>query len=384
MHGKWKSLFALGMAALIGCMMPAGTMLAAEDEAEIGLDAGSVSDNTVLGSGSDTLGDTGDAENGAETNTDTGNDQINTDAGNGQTNTDGSTESDKTDLNPAADVDEAGGVFALTPAAEQIPEADSAEAAQSAEVPVITFKWNGQDKTCELGGAVSYEYVNNTNQSLECSVTLGGQAVPFSFSQDKVADMTAEAKGSGQMDALAWTSVEKESGSDTLASIQFLNDGNYVVYVKVEADGQFFYKRSCGIVVDTQNPKVVRVEEGKSYAEGTAFEVQDANLKSVTINEQPAEPAADGTYKVTANGASCVIKAEDKAGNKVTCTVNVSGKDPAQDGNVISESGRYALQEGVRYQLAEGKWGIFGDRTVYAGGGDIYVKTAGDYLFMKE
>lgn len=194
---------------------------------------------------------------------------------------------------------------------------------------------------------------------------------------DKVTDMEAAAKKEDVMDSLYWG--EKQSPP---MSIEPLNDGCYVIYVKVEAGEQKYYARSDGIVVDTGRPVITGVEEGNSYPEGTLFQVEDANLDVVLVNEQPAV-SENGNYKVAANGTSCVIRAKDKAGNETTCSITVSGSETPETGSVISESGVYELKAGEKYHLAEGNWKVDGDKSVYQGGNDFYVAADGSYKFTK-
>ena len=64
MYRNWKSAAAMGLAVMLGCMMPMSTMLAAETEAETG--TGSVDGDVVYGD--ETAADSGDAaseENGS-------------------------------------------------------------------------------------------------------------------------------------------------------------------------------------------------------------------------------------------------------------------------------------------------------------------------------
>ncbi|MDE6386837.1 MAG: hypothetical protein K2L82_03385 [Lachnospiraceae bacterium] len=369
MYRKWRKLSVLGMAALIGCLMPMGTMMAAEENTEAVWEngAGSVSDNTV--SDDDKTGADKEINDSEEVNAD---DEVN----NGEeVNADDEADNDD-EINEDHKVNSD---IAAMPVTVEEAAANDAAATAGEAAPVIEIKWQGQNRTYNLGGKIEYEYVNNYYQSINCSATQSGQAVSLFYCQDKITDTTAEAKENEQMDALSWTAADSTS-----MNITFISDGNYALYVKaVGADGQTVYARSGGIIVDTAAPKVIGVQEGNTYPEGTVFQVQDSNLESVTVNEKPVALSADGKYQVVANGTSCVIKAKDKAGNSIACSITVSGKDPSQDGNVISKSGIYSLKAGVAYHLAEGRWSVSGDRTVYRGDGDFYVKTAGDYRLIK-
>lgn len=255
--------------------------------------------------------------------------------------------------------------------------------------PEIVITRGGGNRVCDLGGAVTFEYTNNWGALFEVSVNPNGREVALSFALDSVTDMGAEAKTKEQMDSLAWAAIPAPP-----VNIKPLGDGCYVVYVKAQAGTQTFYARSGGIVVDTVNPVIKGVEEGKTYPAGTVFQVEDANLDSVLVNEAPAV-SDGGNYKVAANGnsTSCVIRAKDKAGNETVCSIGVTGTEtpepkpeepePPQTDNVISQSKEYTLKAGVKYHLAEGNWKVEGDKSVYRGGSDFYVTADGTYRFKK-
>lgn len=307
MNRKWKRTAVLAVAALLGCVVPMRTMVAAEEDVEIR--AAAVSDND-------------------------------------------------TEL----------------------------------DAPEIVMTRGGGNRTCGLGGAVTFEYTNNRGTLFEVSVNPNGREVELSYALDSVTDMEAEAKTEGQMNSLGWGKI-----SSPPMSIVPVQDGCYVVYAKAQAGTQTFYARSNGIVVDTVKPVIKGVEEGKTYPAGTVFQVEDANLDYVLVNEVPAV-ADGGNYKVAANGnsTSCVIRAKDKAGNETVYSIGVTGtetpkpeepkpeeQEPPKTDNVISQSKEYTLKAGVKYHLAEGKWKVDGDKSVYQGGSDFYVTADGTYRFKK-
>lgn len=361
---KWRRAAALGVTVLLGCMVPMSTMLAAEDDVKTEVD--SVSNNDMSDEDVDLM------------------------------QTAGALNVEGTEPN-------------VVPNAEKTSE--------SMDAPEIVIKRDGVNKACSLGGEIVFEYTNNSwGATFEVSVNSSDQEISLFYCQNKVTDMKAEAKTEEQMDSLYW--LEETSP----VSISPLNDGCYVIYVKVIAGAKTYYARSSGIVVDTVKPVIKGVEAGKSYSEGTLFQVEDANLDYVLVNEQPAA-LENGSYKVAANGTSCVIRAKDKAGNEETCSIIVLGNDkpgedtpgedkpggdtpgedkpgedtpgedtpgedkPGEDtpetDNVISRSGEYALKAGVKYHLAEGKWRLAGDKSVYQGGNDFYVNADGNYTFSK-
>ncbi len=429
MFRNWKKAAALGLAVLLGCAVPMSTMLAAENE------PGSVSGNDEFyedenapddgnASGEEGAPDDGNASgeegapddgnvSGEESAPDDGNasgEESTPDDGNasGEESTpdDGNVSGEESTPNDGNVSGEEG-----APDDENVPDGENTEdmpddgiptapgEEQDAETkgvepkepvldddvtsaPEIVITRDGKNSTCSLGGEIDFEYVNHWGPQVEVSVNQNDEDVSVFWFKDKVTDMEAEAKAEEQMDQLDWT--QRKSPSE---SILLSQDGKYVVYVKVTAGGQNYYARSNGIVVDTKMPVIKGVEEGKTYPEGTLFQVEDANLDCVLVNEQPAV-SENGNYKVAANGTSCLIRAKDKAGNETTCSITVLGTEPPEpdtpeDSHVISESGVYDLKAGEKYHLAEGKWYLEGDKSVYQGGSDFYVTADGSYRFSR-
>lgn len=265
---------------------------------------------------------------------------------------------------------------------------------ETAAAPVIAITRDGNDCTCSLGGKITFEYINYWGPQVAFLVQ-SDQSVSVSWYKDSVTDIEAEAKTEEQMDSLSWT--KQQSSSETVCLSQ---DGKYVIYVKVEAGTQKYYARSNGIVVDTQKPVIKEAVSGQplvtgqTYPEETGFVVEDANLKSVLVNQQPVAPE-NGSYMMAAkeNSTACEIKAIDEAGNEESCSITISGTETPEpkpeepetpdESNVISKSGEYALKAGVKYHLAEGKWKVSGDKSVYRGDRDFYVTVDGNYQFSK-
>lgn len=358
MYKKWKSVAALSMAALLGCLMPMGTMLAAEEDTEAvqESEANSVSDSDE---GYD--GDANIDEN------EIAGDEINAE--------DDVNISDEVNVDDEINADSNDNAGIEVMSETDAPEAEGAEAQADLPAPVISIKFNGQDcKVDGLGGKIDYIYVNNSNQMLEYSASQDEQNLTIYYYLDEFDDITDNAKEEEQ---LTW-----KGPSSSMADV-LSHDKKYVLYAKARGtDGQITYARSCGIVVDTIAPKIVGLEEGKAYPEGTTFKVEEANLESVKVNETLVTPESDGSYQVSANGTSCVIRVKDKAGNEKTCSITVTARTPEENG-VISANGTYSLKAGTSYKLAEGNWQVSGDNTVYQGGSAFYVKTDGNYSFTK-
>lgn len=372
---NWKKVSALGLAVLIGCMLPMGTMLAAEEN------AGTVQENEAK-SDSDSAALQDDKTISNEEKKD---DENLTDKGKTDSHENGGEERkmDENDADDDGDIvdevkenqDEADNDN-ITPPIRQKALAKAAESPESVQKPEIEITSEGKSLTFDLGGEITYdEYDNYTGRTFDVSVTQGDQ--PISYSVCLKADSEKEALKIGQMDSLAWTAMDSSGG------ILLSEDGSYVLYVKAGEGENVTYKRSGGIVVDTKAPVISGVEDGKTYQEGTEFQVEDANLESVIVNDQPVALAENGKYQVTAkdNSTSCVIKAKDKAGNETNCSITVSGK--SLEGDTISGSGTYSLKANTPYKLGGGNWSVQGSKTVYRGGSTFYVKTDGDYTFWK-
>ena len=75
------------------------------------------------------------------------------------------------------------------------------------------------------------------------------------------------------------------------------------------------------------------------------------------------------------------LKAEDEAGNTASMSIILMAtwlKD-----KIIPANKRLPLQVQESYKLDGGYWSVDGDSTVYTGGGEVYVKSDGDYTFTK-
>lgn len=379
MYRKWKSVTALGMAALIGCLMPMGTMMAAEENPEAVQEVEEDSETDVVDNSEAISGDNENAgvEEDAGTDENAG-DEINADDENadGEVNADDENVDDEVNVDDVIVDDEVNidndGIEVMSET-----EAEAGEEVQaSSAAPVIDIKFNGQSSKYDLDGNIDYIYVNNHDQAIECSASQDDQTVLLYYYIDNSGSTTVK----GIEGITSWTEA-----SSTSERISFSDDKSYVLYVKaVGADGQTAYARSGGIVVDTVAPDVsISLVNGETYPEGTKFQVVDKNLESVEVNGVDVTSGWNAVYQVSANGTStsCVIRLKDKAGNEKIYSVNVS-KAPADDG-VISANGIYALTAGTSYQLGEGQWQVDSDKSVYSGGNTFYVGTDGNYRFTK-
>ncbi len=399
MYRDWKRTAAVGLAVLLGCMMPVSTMPAAEAAEPEAADAVNVDAEPEA---ADAVNVDAEPEAADAVNVDAeleaaevvnvnaepeAADAVNADAepeAADAVNVNAEPEAaDAVNVNAEPKAADAANVNAEPEAADAVnvdAEPETAEAADAEpETPEIVITWGGENKALPLGGEITFDYTNNPGTPFTVSVGQNDQDLALFYYFDEAAEQ--QAKTEEQMSTLSWEAMTPPM------NIPLSQDGRYVVYVKAEAGEKTYYARSGGVVVDTQSPVINGVEEGKTYPEGTRFQVEDANLDRVLVNEQTVSPE-NGEYKVTANGTSCVIRAKDKAGNEKTCSISVTeGEKPdtpdtPETDTTIAESKTYELKAGVKYHLAEGKWRLKGDKSVYQGGSDFYVTADGSYDFQ--
>lgn len=386
MYRKWKGAAALGMAALIGFLMPMGTMMAAEEDSEIvqEVEAGSEVDSEADAADSDEaiLDDSENAGEEEDAVTDENvDDEINADdeivddevsvgdenAGDEVSADDENADEVDADDEVEPDSDGNDGIAVMSETEETAAGGEEVQA--NTEAPVITITLNVESCIDDQSDNINYKYINVPSSKLEFSASLNGTSIYFDYYLD-------ENPGDKVKDNIQWS-------GKTSAMQQTLSSGKtYVLYMKAEANGQTVYARSCGIVVDTEKPKVTEVTNGGTCQEGTIFHVEDPNLESVTVNGQSVTLTSDGNYQVTEAGTTCMIIAKDKAGNETTCNVTVTARNLEEDG-IISTNGTYSLKEDTPYQLGEGQWQVDGDTSVYSGDNTFYVGADSNYRFTK-
>lgn len=384
MKRRWKGITALGLSALIGCMAPVSTMMAAAEEMEA---AGSAQGIEAAEPMKEETQETEAAELMTEESQET--EVIEPVAEESQeieAVEQEAEEPQETEVVEPADGDtqQSESVKATAKAAEVILQAaEVQEQAGKAAAPVIVIQFQGVNQTRALGGKIEYNtYIGNRDQRLSVSASQDGSPVLFSYYLDMAAGDSDESKSEEQLSGL-WQAAEQAAGQE----INLGQDGAYVLYVKAEAaDGQTVYARTDGIVIDATAPVITGIDNGGTYPEGTSFGVTDDNLESVLVNEQPAVPSLTaGTYLVEAAeySTSCVIRAKDKAGNETVYSITVEKKGTETDTNVIFISGDYPLKAGTAYRLGFGNWTLNSDSTVYRGGSTFYVGQDGTYCFTQ-
>ncbi len=254
----------------------------------------------------------------------------------------------------------------------------------------IGIRYQGTDFKGTLGGEIAYDTYIGSSGGHELMVTVDGdslEAAVYCIISSPTDSVTEDVLKS-QSD---WNAIPQPG---LQISLDGQKDGKYVVGVKVTQGEEEVYAVSKGFVVDRTAP-VIRTKSGTEmtdggvYPAGTVFQVEDDSPVDVYMNDDFTAPveAADGRYTVTpkAGSNSCVIKAEDKAGNvkSLSLTIEGGGTDVGPAG-VIAESKSYSLQSDTAYTLGEGAWRVAGDPNVYPGGITFYVTTAGGYAFQKQ
>lgn len=411
MKKKYRNISALCLTALLVCLLPVNTMLAAAESTDLVQDTSSgaavvaeqqeetAAENTASEkSGADTedqdVSDTAEeTESGAEeSDIDVEEDQ---EAQEAESGTEGEQEAEPaTEKSQETDAAEKTG-FDLVSGNDTVSQSqvhvfsDNSVMEDNGSEAMIKITLQGEDVTRQLGGSIDIvKYLNNHDQRFEISGSgLNGGTVGYYLSCDE--ESMDEAQLAGKWSAvLSNNNISIPLGSE---------DGKFVLYVKVEVGGQSYCARSGGVVVDTVKPVITGVSHGGTYKAGTTFTVQDANLDTVTINNEIATPSDDGSYRIKTgeNSTSCVIKATDKANHETTVSITVvdgdddddnkddNNKDDDNDTTVISESRAYTLKAGTAYKLGSGKWTLSGDSAVYQGGITFYVAADGEYTFNK-
>ncbi|MBD5523310.1 MAG: hypothetical protein HDR04_02585 [Lachnospiraceae bacterium] len=389
MKRRWKGITALGLSALIGCMAPVSTMMAAAEETET---AESVQEPEFTDSAAEEVREPEMTEPTAEEVQEQETDESAAEEVHEPEVTDPMTEeTQETEVaeSTTEEAPEPESVEAVAESAEFIPQATETaapkaqEQSEKAEAPAIVIQLQGQNRARELGGTIEYNaYFGNRDQRLSISASQGSDSVSLYYYLDTAARVSDVSKSEEQLSDL-WQPAEQTTGQEVILE----QEGAYVLYVMAKAvDGQISYARTDGIVIDTTAPVITGIDNGGTYPSGTSFGVSDDNLESVLMNEQPAAPSqADGMYQVTAAqySTSCVIRAKDKAGNETVYSITVEKKDVEDDANVISKTGDYSLKAGTAYWLGNGNWTLEGDSTVYRGGSTFYVREDGSYHFTQ-
>lgn len=132
-----------------------------------------------------------------------------------------------------------------------------------------------------------------------------------------------------------------------------------------------------------QDGKIVDISQDL-FADMITVTVYDENLEKVMVNgEEQKITDKKAVLRLYAKGDlfSYDIEAYDIAGNKFTQTINIYASWMRD--KLIPLGSQVLLRSGSQYRLGSGKWKVNNDKTIYNGGGGIYVKKSGEYKFDK-
>lgn len=114
--------------------------------------------------------------------------------------------------------------------------------------------------------------------------------------------------------------------------ISYATSKEYVEYTRIPLD-------AISLNADKEAPVISGIEDGAEYTDSVTFTVEDANLKSVTVNGE-ALTAEDGKYTLTVSDGQQVVVAEDEAGNKtvVKVMVKASANNSTEDTTTATDA----------------------------------------------
>ena len=114
--------------------------------------------------------------------------------------------------------------------------------------------------------------------------------------------------------------------------ISYATSKEYVEYTRIPLD-------AISLNADKEAPVISGIEDGAEYIDSVTFTVEDANLKSVTVNGE-ALTAEDGKYTLTVSDGQQVVVAEDEAGNKtvVKVMVKASANNSTEDTTTATDA----------------------------------------------
>lgn len=402
MRKKWRSITAICLAVLLGCLIPMGTMKAEENDLSV---ADSDRDEDTDADGNS---DAGEAVDGDEDSA----------------------------IDESDDAAEADGELSDGPAGEDVGAAETAGdlpdgfVTEGIDVPEIAAYSNDiallanyqgieadvgvtviYDKGGEKEKVLSVQEVQNSGFSTDY-IYIDGNILRFRIS-------TTFSEGTYLKENEGFFYYLDASGDDARPNFETIDwigtygtneysvpwnagDGKYVIYIKAARylDDRLTksYVVSQYVVVDTTAPVITdsddnEIRETDIHRAGDefGFKVTDANLDSVDIldvrNNEMVDPVIDGqVYKFTLKaGTHYTITATDKAGNVTTrgISVSVTGELPPSI-EIIQESGSKLLYSYTPYRLGAGSYTVGGDPTVYRGNNEFYVKASSLYTFTKK
>lgn len=169
----------------------------------------------------------------------------------------------------------------------------------------------------------------------------------------------------------------------------YYNSSTYseeIYFMDIETGAKTDALLISNMLIDTYVPAIADVEDGETYyVDDMDVWVRDANLKTVTVNEEDATLLGNSALlQLSSNGGITEynIKAVDYAGHETTMTFTLASEWTKT--GVIPSGQKVRLDSGVAYTLGEGSWQVSGDDTTYTGGSSFYVDGQVDYTFTQQ
>lgn len=159
-----------------------------------------------------------------------------------------------------------------------------------------------------------------------------------------------------------------------------------IYFMNIETGAKTDALLISNMLIDTYYPSIADVEEGETYyVDDMEVWVRDANLKTVTLNEEEASLLGNSALlELTSNGGTTnySIEATDYAGNKTTITFTLASEWTKT--GLVPSGTSVRLISGESYKLGSGSWTVSGDSTTYSGGNNFYVNSEGDFTFTQQ
>lgn len=151
------------------------------------------------------------------------------------------------------------------------------------------------------------------------------------FKENVNVKLTAEDEASGVKSVRYYRSDRVLTDAEVHAITNWTDSSNFdieakdkerfIIYVRIEDNADnTAYIGSDGAIFDTAAPKIVGVENGKTYYVTKKVTMEDENFSTVTLNGKPVE----GNFVLAGDiTVEYVIHVVDKAGNEIEYTVHM-------------------------------------------------------------
>lgn len=322
-----KRWLAIGLAVMVGCTIPMGTMKASEEEQ-------SVSQNSIV------------------------------------------VETQQQDIPEAIQQQD-------VPVVEQnVQVAD--EPAQTA-VSNVEISYQQDDLTGAFGNIVSSDLYIGMNGSHALTVNISNGSYCLLQGVSNVMQQDLEDRSDWKEIQGGQISLEDVTDGEYVACIKAVQNENTIYAVSKS----FVWDRTAPEIIDESGKEMIDGGNCTADTKFTVTDLSPVDVYMNDDRSTPVQPV-DGKYAVVprVNSTSCTIVARDKAGNERTISLTIEGGSTAPEPEepvTITESKTYTLHEGTAYTLGAGSWKVEEDSSgsVYTGGITFYVPS-GSYTFQRQ